>query len=457
MNKSSTPQQLLPINWNRETIAIILVVVFLFSLTIYVSVGISGYDEQELQYMVTVHDHRSPSDLQERIDSTILTYPLAMIAIVLIFLALSFWNRRKNAHLQACLSAIFLLLGIGCSSKVLYSGFHGPTGEASFILIGCAVMVLTFLVWNVLGQRLNGGTYVLLCFLIVLMIGMCIGGIYQGKREAAAHNTVPVYNWFTIPGIGLRIQPSEFVKAGLILLGACSIDSRKRRVCYFILWFASCLAVVAARDIGAAFVLALLFVAMVHLMFDDKRLIALILVVGLLAFFLVLKINTTAQTRMDAWGKAMENPDSYQQLDFISAVVWGGWKGLGIENAAEYFWLYAAGTDGVIAGIQAIFGLPMLLIVTGCYMTLILQCGLNRSIYPTSQPILFQMGLFFTAHFLLNYGGAIDLLPFTGITAPLLSTGGSSTIVNMAMLGISMAALYSNVHIDQTQEVYYET
>ena len=79
----------------------------------------------------------------------------------------------------------------------------------------------------------------------------------------------------------------------------------------------------------------------------------------------------------------------------------------------------------------------------GCYIVLILQCGFSRSTSPTNYLIMLQIAVMFTTQIFLNYGGSLGLIPFTGITAPLLSTGGSSTISTMALLGMMFASMYT--------------
>ncbi len=457
MNKATLQNFVRSHRLPRETVAILLVVAFLIGLPFYVYNGIKKYDDQKVRFMVTTDDERkeekkgdliTPS-VEQRMAYTLRDYPITMAFIIITFLLLSLWNYLKSAHMQAFLCALFMLLGIGCSQKVLYAGFYGLTGEAGFIMFGCIAMIATFFLWRALGQKLNKWAYIGLSGCILLMLGLNMLPIL---RDEAINNS---YNWVSL--FGLTFQPSEFIKAGLIILGACSFDNRRRRIWYFTLLLLSCGVVAAARDIGALFVLALLFVTMVYLIFDDKRLMVVVLLVGVVAFSLLVATSHTARERMDALGHAMTS-DRHQQRDFISAIVRAGWGGLGMKNASEFYFLFAGGTDGVMAGIQAIFGLPMLIVVIFCYMTLIMQCGVNRSLYPTSQPILFQMGVFITAQILLNYGGSLDVIPFTGITAPFLSTGGSSTLLTMMLIGVMAASLYNKPNfITHKEEDHYET
>ncbi|HED38200.1 MAG TPA: rod shape-determining protein RodA, partial [Ignavibacteria bacterium] len=52
-----------------------------------------------------------------------------------------------------------------------------------------------------------------------------------------------------------------------------------------------------------------------------------------------------------------------------------------------------------------------------------------------SLTIIGILSLFFI-HFMINIGMAVGIMPVIGITLPLVSYGGSSLLVNMALLGI---------------------
>ena len=174
-----------------DIIAMILVAVILAGLMMYVHQGIQQYDDSTLTYMTTLGSERNQAkkdgvDLTEtaleRAEATIRAYPRIMIFLIAAFLVFSFWGIRANAHLQAPLCAIFLLLGIGCSTKVLYEGFPGLTGEAGFLVIGCFVMAIMFFVWRKLGFDLSNKFYWILVALVTIMIIMNWVTIFKGNN-----------------------------------------------------------------------------------------------------------------------------------------------------------------------------------------------------------------------------------------------------------------------------------
>lgn len=433
---------------SSELIAIILVVVFLLGLCFTVSMGLREFDDATLRIMTTLNEERvnevrnnkaiTPS-VQVRAAATLRDYPITMIALTCLFLLYSWWSRRAGYRFQSVLCALFILLGISTSTRVFFEGFYGVTGEAGFILIGCLIMPVTFFLTLRSRLQLPKKLFITLSVLIIAMMVLNAISIVAGDNRNGA------FNWFSLGGFA--IQPSEFIKAGLILLASCSYITTHRKLWYCTLSILCCGIVALSGDIGAVVVLGVLFVIMAQLLFDEEWLSILIILLGVTAFLLIIMlskneiIGRTAYRRMRDWGDAMTNKEYFQQKNFITATVMGGWMGLGVENSKEFFRIFAGGTDGVLAAVQAIYGLPMILLTFTCYIVIILQCGYNRGNSPACHYLLTQIAAFFTIQILLNYGGALDVLPFTGIVAPLMSQGGSSTLTTMALMGVMLACM----------------
>ena len=55
-------------------------------------------------------------------------------------------------------------------------------------------------------------------------------------------------------------------------------------------------------------------------------------------------------------------------------------------------------------------------------------------------PVCFGLGiaLYFAAHLFINTGVNLGLIPMTGLTLPLLSTGGSSLLTSFLALGLAL-------------------
>ena len=135
-----------------DKIAMLLVVIFLLGLCLTVSIELRQLDDATLRVMTTLYQERynevykgkpiTPS-VEVRAAATLRDYPITMLALVGFFLLYSWWCRRAGYQFQAPLCALFTLLGISTSTRVLYEGFYGLTGEAGFILLGCIAMRTT--------------------------------------------------------------------------------------------------------------------------------------------------------------------------------------------------------------------------------------------------------------------------------------------------------------------------
>ena len=65
-----------------------------------------------------------------------------------------------------------------------------------------------------------------------------------------------------------------------------------------------------------------------------------------------------------------------------------------------------------------------------------MSSGAGRGCY--TRLVVGGVALYFAAHFLVNVGVNLGLVPMTGLTLPLLSTGGSSMLTSFAALGLAL-------------------
>lgn len=430
---------------DRRIIAAILIVVFLVLMTCHMLIETSKYTDGQIRLMVTTHQERRdeakekdpiPIDppIEERYAAHRTQYPLAMAFLILAFIGTSQWNWRKGANLQTYLNCLFLLAGIGCSYKMMFAHFFGIKGEAGFLVISFFAAVIVYNLWRHMHQQLSTPWFCVFSgIIVVLLVWTVFFGVTLNGNEG----------WINV-GITL-VQPSEFIKGLLIILGAASMHNPVRSTVYSVLCLASCAVMVKISDLGAACVLLALFLLMTYIVFDKKRYAVILIILGVITVYYVAQTTEYVQERLAGYLHAMDNPESYQQRDFIVTIIHAGWLGLGVANATPFTSLFAAETDASIAGIQAVYGLPMLVVVMACYVCLVLCLATNRGVDATCHPVLFQLALVICVQVVLNYWGSLDLLPFTGVTSPLISTGGSSTLTMAALFGAAAANMCPNV------------
>jgi rod shape determining protein RodA len=113
-------------------------------------------------------------------------------------------------------------------------------------------------------------------------------------------------------------------------------------------------------------------------------------------------------------------------------------KGVGYGTQSKLRFLPEYQTDFIFAAYAEEWGFVGAIIFLGLFGVLIWRI-LSHALYgATNFETLFCLGvaILFMAHFIINIGMNIGLLPVTGITVPFMSYGGSHLIVEFTALGI---------------------
>lgn len=251
-------------------------------------------------------------------------------------------------------------------------------------------------------------------------------------------------NWLTFGSFSL--QPSEFVKVAYIYVGAATLDRlfRGRNLFLFIAFSAVCVGALALMgDFGTALIFFVTFLVISFLRSGSFATVFLAVSGAALAGFLVLTVKPYIAQRFATWGHVWEDPlgAGWQQTRGLSAAASGGLFGVGSGKG----WLkdiFAADTDMVFCLVCEELGL----IIALCAMTAIIVLALfavrsasqGRSSYfviaacAASSMMMVQLAL--------NVFGSVDILPFTGVTFPFVSKGGSSLISCWGLLAFIKAA-----------------
>ena len=250
-------------------------------------------------------------------------------------------------------------------------------------------------------------------------------------------------NWLTIGGFSF--QPSEFVKICFIFAGAASLDRMfaKRNLIMFI-GFAGCcvLALVLMSDLGTGIIFFVTYLVIAFLRSGSVGTVFLSVGGAGLAAVMAVSMKPYIASRFSTWRHAWETPydGGYQQTRTMSAAASGGLFGVGAGNG----WLeniFAANTDMVFGVICEELGLIMAVILVFAVLLMAVYAfkyasNARSSFYTiasvsTAALLVFQM--------MLNILGCVDILPFTGVTFPFVSKGGSSLIACFGLLAFLKA------------------
>ena len=251
-------------------------------------------------------------------------------------------------------------------------------------------------------------------------------------------------NWLLIGGFS--IQPSELSKLCFVFVGASTMDRilKKRNLLGFIGYsVVLCGLLALMNDFGTALIFFVAFLAIAYMRSGSIGTVGLAITSLGFAGVIALKIAPHALRRFSAWRHIWEDPlgRGYQQTRSLMCMASGGFLGLGAGNG----WLkklFASDTDVVFATVAEEWGLVAAMLMVVAIALLAVFClrsaAMGRSSFYTIGACTAVSILL--AQTILNVMGTVDLLPFTGVTFPFVSNGGSAMISAWGMMAFVKAA-----------------
>jgi cell division protein FtsW len=197
---------------------------------------------------------------------------------------------------------------------------------------------------------------------------------------------------------------------------------------------------------------ALIFSMVLMLTFIGKypiKHIGIIVGIGIVSFaFFILIVKAFPDAfpnRVDTWMSRIDNftsdkpgEDDYQIGIAKTAIATGGVYGLGPGKSVQKNFLPQSSSDFIFAIIIEEFGLLGGFAIMFLYIMLFIRFIIASYKAPTLFGKLIVIGLGFPIIFqaFINMGVAVELLPTTGQTLPLISSGGTSIWMTCAAIGI---------------------
>ena len=360
------------------------------------------------------------------------------------------------------------------SSGLTYKtqNYVGPIAyHTSTILAGVVVAIITL---NIPCRYFKLMTPFLILITVIMLLVVMVGG---GKSANDASR------WINI--MGFTIQPSEIAKGTIVLAVAQILSAMQRengadkQAFKWILWITvpACLAI-GVENLSTA---ALLFAVVFLMMFIGQvplrqlgKLTAVIAIMGVMAVSMVMIIGDTANEgqelakteqveqsakkskirkllhRADTWkarilkfGKDDPTPQEYdldkdaQVAHANIAIVSSGVVGKGPGKSVERDFLAQAFSDFIYAIVIEELGIIGATFVAFLYIVLLYRCARIASRCENNFPAFLAMGLalLLVIQATFNMMVAVGLAPVTGQPLPLISKGGTSTIINCAYIG----------------------
>ncbi|HQA73697.1 FtsW/RodA/SpoVE family cell cycle protein [Flavobacterium sp.] len=337
------------------------------------------------------------------------------------------------------------------SSNLAYMR-HGSGNAFTYLLKHAAQVFVGFIIlYNV--HKIPYHYYKRLSWIFLPVVWILLGyTLLKGTMIDGANAS----RWIQIPFIGITFQTSTLAAIVLYIYVAQYLSKKREipitfKASLFELWtpvFVTLMLILPANLSTAA----LIFSMVLMLVFIGKyplKYIGIILgagIVGLTFFILVAKTFPDAfPNRVDTWISRIDNfasdkpdEDDYQIEKAKIAIASGGVYGLGPGKSVQKNFLPQSSSDFIYAIIVEEYGLFGGLFVLGLYLLLLFRFVVAAHKSTTLFGKLLVVGLGFPVIFqaMTNMGVAVELLPVTGQTLPLISSGGTSIWITCIALGI---------------------
>ena len=263
---------------------------------------------------------------------------------------------------------------------------------------------------------------------------------------ALAATTYGAKNWISIAGF--TFQPSELVKVAFIWVGAGTLDElfRKKNLYLFMAFSLFCFACLGLMgDFGTAMIFFVTYLVISFLRSGDFTKLFLVLGAAAAGGFMILRFKPYIADRfatwMHVWDPDLVDAAGFQQSRTLCASASGGLLGVGAGEG----WLngvFAADMDLTFGMLIEEWGLIIACFAVFAILTLaffaIRSITSGRSTFYTIAACGATSMLVFQT--MLATFGCMDILPFTGVTFPFVSNGGTSMMVSWALLAFLKSA-----------------
>ncbi|MBU6204095.1 MAG: FtsW/RodA/SpoVE family cell cycle protein [Bacteroidetes bacterium] len=275
--------------------------------------------------------------------------------------------------------------------------------------------------------------------------------------------------WLTIPIINLSFQTSDLAKLALIMYMARVLSKKQETIKDFKTGFLPAVippliicALIAPSNLSTA---SILFATCILLMFIGRvklKYIFSMIGAGILALALIIIIAlfTPFHARVLTWQSRIDNfmnddKGSYQVQQAKIAIANGGVIGSGPGNSKQRNFLPSPYADFIYAIIIEEYGLVGAFIIVALYLLFLQRCIKIFIKSPGAFGAFLAIGLSFALVFqaLINMAVAVNLLPVTGVTLPLISMGGTSIWFTSISIGIILSVSRYVEQEDQKQHV----
>jgi len=338
-----------------------------------------------------------------------------------------------------------LLIGIGLvmvyssSQIVAYIKFNDSAFFLKRQLVWAIIGIIAMIVVMNIPFKIYRRLLPLIIVVLIMMMGLVLTPMGEERNGAQ--------RWLDLGFI--TIQPSEFVKIGIIIYLASIYSKKQDYIHNFNRGLIPPLIVVATffililmqRDLGTG--MSVLLYTMVIIFCTGARFKHLFSlgILSLIVFYVFARTQPYRWKRitsfMDPWADSQGS--GYQLIQSLYAIGNGGVTGNGFGNSVQkYHYLPEAHTDFIFAIVAEELGLLGVIAILSVYLCFILRGITLSNRCPDSFGKLLIVGVvaMIGIQTLVNVAVVSGALPVTGITLPFMSYGGSSLLLTMVSVGI---------------------
>ena len=351
------------------------------------------------------------------------------------------------------LSLVSVVLVYSSSSHLAFAFKQGDT--ISFLIKHIVHLGIGFSIMWMLSRvpfKYFYNSSILFFGIAVILICWAISG---GETISGANAS----RWIRIAGF--TFQPSELAKLSLFVLLARNLVHYKDKLHSFKQSFIPilgpviliCALILPSNFSTSAIIFMISFLIMFIGRFSLKWLgIMLIIGVGSIALFYMVVTNfPNISNRVATWNARIEcyfdkDCKSYQVNHAKMAIARGGMWGKGPGKSVQKYFLPQSSSDFIYAVIVEEYGRIGGLFVIILYLLLLVRVIRIAGKSDDEFAVLMAIGLGFSiiSQAFINMAVAVNLLPVTGQTLPLISAGGSSVWMTCASLGLILSVSNSS-------------
>lgn len=241
---------------------------------------------------------------------------------------------------------------------------------------------------------------------------------------------------------GFAFQPSEFVKLSFVFFVAARLSKStafKDVALTTVMAAFHVIVLVLSKDLGGALLFFIAYLVMLYVAAKNPLYFLSGLGAGSAAAWAGYHLFSHVRVRVMAWSDPFQyiDKEGYQITQSLFAIGTGGWFGMGLGQGTpnkipvvvEDFMFSAIAEE-----FGGIFSVCLILICLSCFMMFVnIAMQIKNNFYKYAA---LGLGTLYGFQVFLTIGGAIKFIPSTGVTLPLVSSGGSSMVATIAMFAV---------------------